>query len=1644
MSVLKISAAVAVLFLLMNPFAYSQDCNITSKANDILPDRLCAPVNLSWEVTYRGVNDGGTLVEIIFDWNDGNPVQVVAAINTNPNPAIREWKATVTHTYPQGGNRCNYRPTATLRVNGVLCTSSIQQQNVTVWDTDNFNGGQVAINPQVFYICVGNDGTVVFNDVTLFNCVPPVENDVPNTPTRWTQWVYGTSYTINGILVNGAPQTYPFYDAVYAHPGPVTGPTPPNLSTLPIYCPNTALIWQFFEVTLRYWNVCNPYDDPLIPGPPADPLNGDYPPVIATAQILIVPYPDATIQPAGPFCSNDPAVNLTAATPGGTWSGTGITNASTGRFSPSTAGPGLHTITYTVTNAYGCTGTDDIQIRVWARPTINMLPGTNLQVCPGNNLFLDGNPSPGDGAITNHLWMGNTAPLSANNIQNPVFNTTTPGTYSLTYTVTDANGCTRSQNVTVAVTPVSANITPDPGLACASVNFQLNGNPSGGTGTYPTHVWTGDIAYLNSTTIQNPVFNCATPGTYNLTYTVFDNNGCTGTDNITVSVSDVPIANAGVDDTTCGLTIALNAIPSIGTGSWSLQSGPGTAVFSPPNQPVSSVTVSQYGAYQILWTESFGPSCTSGDMVEMVFIQMPTPNAGTDINLCGLSYTLQAMPSVGTGQWIQAAGPSAATISSPGTPVSPVSATVYGLYSFVWHEDNGYTCISSDTVNVAFDVVPVPQFAPSDTSGCPPFYLPFNNLSQSAATYLWNFGNGQTSSLENPSMTFTNTTPADITYTVWMKAWSTYGCTDSISHSVTVHPNPTANFFSNAIPGCSPVSVQFTNTSTGYVASQWDFGDGSPVSNFTNPLHPFVNNGNLIQYYNVNLIVTNSHGCPDTSTGYITVFPDPDYIINVSPDSSCHPVTATISTQPGAQQYYWDFGDGFAQTGTHIIQHFYTNTGPNPVTYTITLIATSALGCVDTSQTQITVMPSPMASFNMSQTAGCSPLNISIANASSGAASCSWTFGDGTTSGSCDAVIPHTYFNTQAASVQYTCWLHVENSYGCLDSMQQQVTVFPNPDYTITVSPDSNCRPVHALLTTQPGAQSYLWQYGDMISETGNHITQHTYTNNGSTPLTYTITLIATSAQGCQDTSHATITVLPAPNIQMTLNPSVGCTPFNASFNNSSTGAGQFMWRFGDGDVSYSANSVVGHEYINNQAVPVTFEAWLIGQNTYGCRDSVSRTVTVNPAVTALFNGDSTGCSPLTLSFTNQSFGASTWHWSFGDGTFSAQQNPQHTFVNPGTLQATYNVTLTATSLYGCSGSFTRNVTVFPTPQAAFTATPSTLTFPAATVTITNMTSSGGWTYHWDFGDNSTSTSVQPGTHTYASWGAYTIALIVTNPYCSDTATTIINIVAPPPVSQFTLDAQSGCAPLTVQFTNSSLYADTYTWDFGDGTSASAPNPTHTYYNAGDFIVKLWANGPGGQQIATGGPVHVFPQPTAYFSVSPTVVFIPDQPVLCFNMSQEATTYQWSFGDGTGSNEQNPVHYYQQEGEYTISLFVSTQYHCTDSFSIPRAVVAKAAGQIEFPSAFSPNPFGPSGGEYNPADLNNDIFHPVHVGIDEYQFSIYNRWGELIFESKDVNVGWDGYYRNQICKQDVYVWKVKGKFINGASFMKAGDVTLIR
>jgi PKD repeat protein len=489
----KILFSLFLLFLSIGVIA--QDCTILSKANDISPDRLCSPVTVTWNVSYTGVNNAGTTVEILFNWDNGNIV-TLPAIETAPG----EFEATGVNTYTSAGNVCNYHPNATLIVNGVLCSSSTQEQIVTVWDDDDHNGGRMRINPVVYPICFGNSADVQFQDVTRFNCVPPQENDVPNIQTRWVQWIYGTDNTMSGIpvTINGNPAIFPDTAAIITLPGPVTGSG--VLSDI-INVADDKQIGEYWEITLRNWNYCNPYDDPNIPGPPIDTINGDNDPVETTAIILIVDYPDATINPVDTLCVTSSYETLTAATGGGNWSGNGVTG---NRFYPNVAGVGTHEIIYNVTNSYGCTDVDTSEITVMPLPTVEIDTVFPLQI---NDPVYTLTATPSGGTFSGNGVSGNTFNPSLAGI----------GTHEITYTLPpDKYGCEGIDitYIEVVLPPIPvADWVPDT-TGCTPLTVQFRNLSEGGE----SYIWDfGNGAFSEE---ENPLYTYYIPGIYLVKLTV--------------------------------------------------------------------------------------------------------------------------------------------------------------------------------------------------------------------------------------------------------------------------------------------------------------------------------------------------------------------------------------------------------------------------------------------------------------------------------------------------------------------------------------------------------------------------------------------------------------------------------------------------------------------------------------------------------------------------------------------------------------------------------------------------------------------------------------------------------------------------------------------------------------------------------------------------------------------------------------------------------------------------------------------------------------------------------------------------------------------------------------------------------------------
>jgi hypothetical protein len=252
-----------------------------------------------------------------------------------------------------------------------------------------------------------------------------------------------------------------------------------------------------------------------------------------------------------------------------------------------------------------------------------------------------------------------------------------------------------------------------------------------------------------------------------------------------------------------------------------------------------------------------------------------------------------------------------------------------------------------------------------------------------------------------------------------------------------------------------------------------------------------------------------------------------------------------------------------------------------------------------------------------------------------------------------------------------------------------------------------------------------------------------------------------------------------------------------------------------------------------------------------------------------------------------------------------------------------------------------------------------------------------------------------------------------------------------------------GCTPLKVIFKNRSLASDSCKWTFGDGGHSYERNPEWIFDVEGEYEVILQVFGQEGKQSYSLILIRVHPAPVARFEITPENAIIPNDEVTFLNYSTNAEEYLWDFGDGTNSKLFEPRHSYSTYSNYNVRLIAFSVYGCSDSI-----VVRNAFGSgyyVKFPNAFIPNPNGPSGGYYsNRSDEDAYMFHPVHSGVSEYQMRIFSRRGILVFETNDVYIGWDGYYKGQLVDPGVYIWKVRGKYINGEPFTLMGDVTLLK
>ena len=857
-----------------------------------------------------------------------------------------------------------------------------------------------------------------------------------------------------------------------------------------------------------------------------------------------------------------------------------------------------------------------------------------------------------------------------------------------------------------------------------------------------------------------------------------------------------------------------------------------------------------------------------------------------------------------------------------------------GTYTATLIAYNG-TSTSTKTMTITVFPSPTVSFVAPDTAVCPGTAVNFVSTTVAgvpgALTYIWNFGDGSTSTATSPGHVF----PGPGYYNITLFATNAKGCQSSATYGgyVHVYTAPTASFSAPVTTFCNPPgAATFTSGTSGTApfTYAWTFGDGA-TSTLADPSHTYAATGT----YSVRLVVTDGHGCMDTFNWahYITVTQLAASFNSVT--TAC--VNSWVSFHNSSTPYgncTWYFGDGDTSTADSP-SHFYTTTG----TFTVKLVIQTG-PCTDTVTHTIIITPGPTMGIVPTPAEPC-PAPVSISFDGTGVpagATVNWTFSDGGTgSGNPDS---HSF----ATNGVFSVGMYVALSDGCKDTLYRYDTIY-NLYLNVVDTPKSGCVPLTVpfsvsagttvplgLPATYPyGIASYSWSFGDGSAVSTAPTPTHTYTAPGI----YHGTITVTTANGCtvMDTFIIRVGVPPVASFYAT--PTTVCADRAVTFISTSTGTiTDYYWQFGDGGSVIDSTPATTHIY----TMPGTYSVTLIVYDN-GCPSlpiTLTNYITVD-SPKALFIDTFICAPPTSVGFIDQSIGADSLRWYFGDGTSSTLTNPTHNFPTLGI----YTVTLTTYNvLSGCRDTTTQVVNLFH-PTVVMAADDTAICQWGVVNFSPTITGGTATQYTWLI--DSTFVSGYPGpnifTDTFKSTGWYSVSVVILDQHgCLDTFTRSHYILVAKPTDNFTVAPPAGCKPLTVTFTDGSTdvpgaFITTYTWMFGDGNSSTVTTPvtTHTYTMAGTFPVEeIVTDNIGCKDTLTKPSLITVTSPQAVFSAN---TFFPciNQTVTFTNLSTGIVSSFWIFGDGDTANTTSTNHAYAATGIYTVKLVVIDANGCTDT-----------------------------------------------------------------------------------------------------------------
>jgi gliding motility-associated-like protein len=1107
------------------------------------------------------------------------------------------------------------------------------------------------------------------------------------------------------------------------------------------------------------------------------------------------------------------------------------------------------------------------------------------------------------------------------------------------------------------------------------------------------------------------------------------------------------------------------SINNVNSGSYSQyyvdnQSG-GSIVYDGLTTPLmASVNVVPCSTYHmILAIADVGDAYwDSGVFLSYQGLTCPSPivTASNDVTICGgTSTTLTATFSAPTPSytWSPAAGLNVTTGAS--VTASPVSTTTYIVTA-----TSGCN-VSTDTVIVTVTPQPTVTVTPPSSTICPSSSA---TLTASGATsYTWSPITGLTPT------TGATVTAAPSTTTIYTVTGSNGTCTATATATVTVVNNLTVAITPASSSICAGGNVSLT--ASGATNYSWSPITGlTPATGATVTASPSTTT--------VYTVTGSSGSCTATATATVTITPQPTVTVTPASSTIC-PNSSVVLTASAAPSYTWSPATGLTpNTGATVTAApstttIYTVTGSNgscSATATATVTVSNALtinagpdvSICQGSSTQLNVTGVPAGStISWSPSTGLS--NASSASPTSSATVTTTYIVNVTTSGGCtgsDTVIvtvnpavtlatagfpptcagtcdgqvvvipsngtqPYTMaWNTgcTTASCSGLCpgtySVTITDAAGCQASGTATVNPTTPLTFTITATPSTCSQPDGtACVQVSGGSPGYSYLWNTNPPQTGSCA-------NGLVPGVYCVTV--TDVNGCNDSVCVTVPNTPGITASICASASPSCNgacdgTANVCVNG---GTAPYIYSWSNGQTAATATGLCAGTYTVN----VT--------SANGCTDTAVVTL-VDPTIVTV-----TPSAPVTICI-----GQSTNLTAAGaGGTGSAYT---YDWTSPAYTGSPYSVSPQATTVYTVIAYDANNcpsapaqVTVTVNPPLSVTAAGSTTICPGGSTQLTANGSGGDGTYTYTWLPNGTGTG-SPLTVTLNSTTTFTVVITDGCTTLSDSDTVTV-FVSPLPTVSYTTTNPNGCAPLLCTTFNDlstpgSGTIASWSWNFGDGSPAgSAQSPQHCYSAPGTYTVSLTVTNSFGcqQTYTTPDMITVYSLPVAQFEFGPQPTTVLD-PQICFtDQSSGAAAWEWNFGDPadpTPGNTQNPCYAYPDTGTYCTELIVTNTYGCRDTTI--NCLVISPEFTFYIPNAFTPNDDG-----------MNDEFSGVGLFIKKYEMYIFDRWGNLIYYTDDLNKKWNGHASQgkDIAQEDVYVYVVKLKDIFDKEHKYRGHVTLIK